>query len=167
MAVETKMMKEYTLASHRRVCVNKKNDEFFVTIEEPNTELKKVTIPAIRWAALMLAMTPIDESVALLESQQYVKLFTHFGGGFYMSVTTGFRCVDIRRFYFDSEKDTNQATREEIALTLSQWSLFKKIVQQIEQDFPELSEIEHCTHRELMELFNCKECYPLNILPKL
>jgi hypothetical protein len=160
------MMKEYILATHRRVCVDKRDGEFFITIDEPGTYLKSVTLPAKRWAALMLAITPIDESVALLQSQQYVKLFTHFGGGFFISVTTGFRCVDLRRFYFNSTKDSNQPTRDGIALTLSQWSLFKVIVQQINKDFPELSEIEHCTHRELMELFNCKECYPLDILPK-
>jgi hypothetical protein len=154
------MMKEYILATHRRVCVDKREGEFFITIDEPGTYLKSVTLPAKRWAALMLAITPIDESVALLQSQQYVKLFTHFG------VTTEFRCIDIRRFYFNSTKDSNQPTRDGIALTLSQWSLFKVIVQQINKDFPELSEIEHCTHRELMELFNCKECYPLDILPK-
>jgi hypothetical protein len=116
--------------------VKKRKVSFFVTIEEPNTELKKVTIPARGWAAFLKVITPIKESVTRLQSQQYVKIFTHFGGRFFVSATTGFRCVDIHRVYYDSEKDSNQAKSEGIALIMNQWSLFQKIMLQNRARFP-------------------------------
>jgi hypothetical protein len=40
-----------------------------------------------------------DQSVAkLVEGQQEIKLQLHVGAGWYMSITTGYRCVDIRKF---------------------------------------------------------------------
>jgi Transcriptional Coactivator p15 (PC4) len=160
------MLKEYILATQRRVCVSKLDGKFSVTIKDLDSELKKIAMTGLRWATLMSAMTVIDESVDLLQSEQYVRLNTHFGGGFYVSVTTGFRCVDLRRFFYDNVKDELQPTREGIALTLSQWSSFKTIVQEINRDFPDLAETDRCIHVGMEDYFNCKECFPTNILPK-
>jgi hypothetical protein len=152
------MLKEYTLATHRRVRVAQEG----VTIEEPGSELKRITLPAIRWAALLASESQIEESLELLQTQQYVKLNYHIGGGYYVSVTTGFPCVDIRRFEYNPTKKSIFPTKDGIALSLDQWTLFKDIVQQINQDFPELGQTELCLHRDIVELYNCKECHPFD-----
>jgi len=42
----------------------------------------------------------IDANIRkLLEGAQDVKYLEHIGGGHYISVTTGFRCVDFRRWF--------------------------------------------------------------------
>jgi hypothetical protein len=157
------MLKEYSISSYRRVCVKKQGDEFFVTIEEPSSELKTVTLPAKRWAALVATETQIEETLDLLQNQQYVKLNTHIGGGVYVSVTTGFKCVDIRRFYYNPIKESTLPTKEGIAINLNDWSTFKVIAQQINRDFPELAKTKICSHETFMELWNCNECHPFDL----
>ena len=160
------MTTEFIIPSNRRVCVNKRGDDFSVTIEEPGSFLKRVTLPAKRWAALVAIEPQIEQSLALLQSQQYVKLNTHIGGGYFVSVTTGFRCVDIRRFYYNSTMQLTLPTKDGVALNLGQWSLFKEIVQQINREFPNLAKTELCMHQNLTELLNCSECHPFDDMMK-
>ncbi len=71
------MTTEFIIPPNRRVCVNNRSDEFSVTIEEPGSDLKRVTLPAKRWAAFVAIEPEIEQSLAVLQSQQYVKLNTH------------------------------------------------------------------------------------------
>ena len=155
------MMKEYSISSFRRVCVKQQDDDFFVTIEQPGSELKRVTLPAKRWVALLAS--ELDETLDLLQTQQYVRLNTHIGGGFYVSVTTGYNCVDIRRFYYNPAKDSTLPTKEGIAINLNDWTAFKVIAQQINQDFPQLANAEMCMHQTFIELISCGECHPFDL----
>jgi hypothetical protein len=110
------MSREYPINANRRVVVYKKDGEFYVTIEEPGSTVKSVTLPAKRWAVLIAVEPQIDHAVSCLEAKQYVKFNYHIGGGYYVSVTTGFLCVDIRQFYY---KDSPRATKHGIALNLT------------------------------------------------
>jgi hypothetical protein len=57
------------------------------------------TFTLCRWAQFEF-FDEIDHSMAkLVDGQQEVKLQLHVGAGWYVSVTTGYRCVDIRKFY--------------------------------------------------------------------
>jgi hypothetical protein len=154
------MTREYVLGANRRVVVDKKNGEFFVTIEEPGTEKKSVTLTAKRWAALVASEPLIDQSVNSLQGDQYVKFSTHIGGAYFISVTSGYKCVDFREFYFNKTKAASLPTRHGIALTLDQWPQLKEIIQLIRQHFPKLAKTEMCTHTILSEMLECKECHP-------
>jgi len=49
-----------------------------------------------RWASFRLMFEDIDANIRkLLEGDQDVEYPEHIGGGHYISVTTGFRCVDF------------------------------------------------------------------------
>jgi hypothetical protein len=90
---------KYNIGVNRNVTVEIEDGELFVTIAEENSS-KSVTFPAYRWAQFVAYQTEIDESVKqLVDKQGNVKLFVHVGGAWYVSVTTGFACVDIRLFY--------------------------------------------------------------------
>ena len=114
-----RMMKEYSVSPNRRVYVNKQDGELFVTIDEPGSELKSVTLPTKRWAAFIATEPQIEQSLTAIQAQQYVKLNTHTGGGFYVSVTTGYSYVDVRRFYYSLMKRMTLHTIESIALNLN------------------------------------------------
>jgi len=50
-----------------------------------------------RWACFCQFLTEINIAVQqLVEVDREVKLFSHVDGGHYVSVTSGFRCVDFR-----------------------------------------------------------------------
>jgi Transcriptional Coactivator p15 (PC4) len=158
------MMKEWIIDERRRVVVKKQDGEFAVTIEEPGSDTKSVILPAKRWAALVASEPLIDDSVHSLLAKQYVKFNTHIGGGIFVSVTTGFACVDIREFYWNKEKQTALPTKHGIAMNMQQWPRLKEINQLIQEHFPKLAKIELCNHQTIDELFNCIECQPFKDL---
>ena len=154
------MMKDWIIDDRRRVVVKKQDGEFTITIEEPGSETKSVILPAKRWAALIASDPQIDDSIHNLLAKQYVKYISHIGGGIFVSVTTGFACVDIREFYWNKEKQTTLPTKHGIALNMQQWTRLKEINLLIKEQFPNLAKIELCNHQTLDELINCFECHP-------
>jgi len=153
-------MRECTLGVNRRVVVDKKNGEFFITIEEPGSDKKSVILPAKRWAALIAYESQIDQSVIYLQTNQYVKFSTHIGGAYFIFVTTGWAFIDLREFYYNKAKVASLPTKHGIALTLDQWTQLKEINQQIRQHFPKLAKTEICVHSNLSEMMECRECHP-------
>jgi len=58
------------------------------------------------WASFRLIFEDIDANIRkLVEGAQDVKYIEHIGGGHYISVTTGFRCVDFRRWFLFFDND--------------------------------------------------------------
>ena len=87
----------YNLSDTRVIETRNEQDEVFVVIRD-TVSGKFIEIPANRWASLLLLLVDIDNAVnQLKEKKDYVKYIAHIGGGWYVSVTTGFWCVDIRR----------------------------------------------------------------------
>jgi len=75
----------------------------------------------------------INEAVKQLHEKKYVKYFKHIGGDWYVSVTTGFWCVDLRKFYTSKEGDL-KPKREGIALRLNEWSRVCDLRDQLHDD---------------------------------
>jgi hypothetical protein len=154
------MAEEYVIDSRRHVTVKQENGEFNITIEEPGSIAKCVTLPARRWAALLAYESEIDGSVHRLQAKQNVHYKSHLGGGYFVSVTTGFLCVDIREFYYSKAQGEPRPTRHGIAMNLKQWSQLKEVALLIAKRFPQLTKTELCSHQILAELMNCVECHP-------
>ena len=82
-----------------------------------------------------------------------------------MSVNSGFKCVDIRKFY-KALDGTIKPTRTGIALRLDEWERFKQIVREIKDQHPKIAEIEPCWTGS--DYFNqegalmCSECNPFD-----
>ena len=152
--------REYSIDDVKRVIVSKKGSEYFVTIEERDSQTKTVTLPAKRWVVLITILPDIENSVNALKTKQDVKFSTHLGGGYFTSVNTGFFCVDIREFYFNKKMGSPRPTKHGIALNMVQWDQFKDIVQQINLHFPRLSKTQICIHNDLIDLYKCNECRP-------
>ena len=51
----------------------------------------------------------------------FIKLWTHIGGCHYVSVTSGFRCVDFCKCFQPRDQKDPKPTRKGIALNLDQW----------------------------------------------
>jgi len=66
----------------------------------------------------------------LLEGGQDVKYHEHIEGGHYKSVTTGFRCVDFRRWYLLHDEGP-KPTKNGVALCLDEWAKMRSIVDTI------------------------------------
>jgi len=115
----------YRLSDTRVIETRYEEDEIIVVIRDIVSG-KFIEIPANRWASFLLLQGDIDDAVKILqEKKDYVKYFEHFGGGWYVSVTTGFWCVDIRRFYKNNEI---KPSKQGLAVRLTEWSALLDIL---------------------------------------
>jgi hypothetical protein len=110
---------------------------------------KAIFLSARSWSGFVQLMDDIDDAVKSKEEIAYCR---HFGGGWYVSVTSGFSCVDIRRFYM---KDGSiKPTKTGIALRLNEWEILKLML-------PHLSPaVGQCWHKNHEDFLRCLECCP-------
>jgi hypothetical protein len=89
-----------------------------------------------------------DNLLKLVGDQQDVKSQLHVGGGWYVSVTSGFSCVDIWKFQLKPGVGV-KCTKADIALRLHEWSRLKKATRKIEKNQkvadaqPSLTSVDH------------------------
>jgi len=111
-----------------------------------------------RWACFCQSLTEINIAVQQLdELDREVKLFSHGGGGHYVS----FRCVDFRKWFQPRDQKDPIPTRKGIALNLDQWVRMTLIVEAINNDHPVLAAALPCYMQDgHLGTFECRECYP-------
>ena len=128
--VETVREKQYYISANRRIIVKDSN----ITIEEPDSKVKSVSLTPLLWTSLVASLSEIDQSLELLENNQYVKYRKHLGEEYYLSVTSGFSCVDIRKFFSLSTKKRTYPTKHGVAIYSKYWPKAKEIIMQISQE---------------------------------
>jgi hypothetical protein len=157
------MVKRYSLSDNRYVVVNKRDGDTFVTIAEEGANHKTITFPSKRWAYFMTLIVQIEESLHQLAARQHVFLNLHIGGGCYVSVTTGFQCVDLRYFYFNQGP---KPTKKGIALRISECYILKDLIPVINKNHPTLASAQPCylqeDHLNQEGALRCNECNPFH-----
>jgi Transcriptional Coactivator p15 (PC4) len=160
------MAKNYSIGQNRSVSVKKIGGDLHVTIAEEGSDVKTVTFPSQRWGQFMEVLSQVDEAVNQLITKQYVQLNLHLGGKCYISVTTGFACVDIREYYFNRATKEVKPCKKGIALRISEWVALKDVVQQLNKKHAVLANARPCTyqsdHNNLEGALNCIECHPFH-----
>ena len=95
MPIYKNMIREYKLEAGT-VLMAKKGNVYNTTIFEMASEIRSVPFPVCRWSIFTRALSEIDNDVSELQTNPQLKCVYHISGGFYISVTTGFLCVDFR-----------------------------------------------------------------------
>jgi len=72
-------------------------------------------------------MNDIDNAVKKLCADELVNYQTHIGGGYYVSVTSGYKCVDFRKFYMPYDQSEMKPTNKGIALHIDEWIDIKQL----------------------------------------
>jgi Transcriptional Coactivator p15 (PC4) len=153
----------YRLSERYALETRKEQDETVVVILNNNTG-KFIEIPAVRWASFLLMQVDIDEAVNQLLEKKTVNYFEHFGGGYFVSVSTGIPCVDLRRFY-KNDKDEIKPTKQGLALRISEWKELMNQLPLIMSFEPQLLVACPCAMKEshLNDpniVLECRECSP-------
>lgn len=160
------MAKRYSIGGNRYVVVKKQDNEIIVTIVDEKSE-KSATLTAKRWAQFVAVMYQIDENLTQMLTNQYVKYNFHLGGAWCVSVTTGFLCVDIRKWYYNCALRESKPTKTGIALRLSEWNTLKELVHQIHLKHPALAATRTCSsqpdHFNQEGGLSCPECHPFRL----
>ena len=123
-----------------------------------------VTFPACRWKLLMQYFADIQEGVDKLQNKEHIKFFTHLGAGFYVSVKSGFKCVDIRRFR-RAKNEQLLPTIDGLSLRLCEWNtLFSDVSKKMDANYPAMNDVVLCAdqldHCNQLGYLKCPECNP-------
>jgi hypothetical protein len=153
----------YRLSERYGLETRKEQNETIVVILNVNSG-KFIEIPAVRWASFLLLQADIDDAVKLLLEKRTVNYFEHFGGAWYVSVSTGISCVDLRRFY-RNDRGVIKPTKQGLALRISEWKELMNQLPLIMSFEPELLVACPCPMREdhLNDpniVLECRECSP-------
>jgi hypothetical protein len=138
----------------------------FVVVEEDEIRLfedgsnREAAFSYSRWAQFIEFFDEIDSAVDKLVKDEEVKLRLHVGAAWYVSVTSGYRCVDIRKFYL-ARDGAIKPTKTGIALRLFEWSRLKETVKEIKEKVAEAqlcwTQADHFNQEGAMI---CVECNP-------
>ena len=124
------------------------------------------TTYVFRWASFRQAIDDTDKNVkAILSGDQNVKFLHHLGGTYYVNVNSGYRCVDLRKWFqpFDAAGDI-KPTKSGVSLRLNEWSDLCGLVDVINKTYPSLGSAQPCyyddDHMNQLGWLNCTECHP-------
>ena len=118
-------MKTFKIADNRLLKIAKKYDQ--LCIEEKGSA-KSATFTPSRWASFLLSLDEINSQVEKPVAGENIAYRCHYGGGWCVSVTSGFNCVDLRQFYQPFGKTESKPTKIGIAIRLSEWETFRNVV---------------------------------------
>ena len=67
-----------------------------------------------RWAQFRQSIEQVEDNVRNLQSGEVVSYRESIGGGYYVSITSGFACIDVRKFfiYLQARPTSNQLDKE-------------------------------------------------------
>ena len=88
----------------------------------------------------------------------------HLGGGWYVTVATGYFFVNIRRYWVVPGAQSETPTKAGICLRFGEWNELKKAVMELYGDRKDLEEAQPCNmgfdHHNLLAYLDCIECCP-------
>ena len=94
----------------------------------------------------------------------HVNFCGHIGGAHYVSVTSGYKCVDLRQWYqpYFTEDCAIKPTKKGVALRLDEWSGLCSLINVINDTYPTLGIAQPCYYKEdpINHFFQCRECNP-------
>ena len=74
----------------------KKGIIYKIKIYEMRSDNRYVDFTIVRWASFVRAIDEIRNALYEIHTNPQLKFRHHIGGGYYISVSADFKCVDIR-----------------------------------------------------------------------
>jgi len=104
-------------------------------------------------------MQNINRDVEKARDGKHISVKVHLGGGWYLSLTPGFSCVDLRKFYQHRDNSIRPSKRG-IALNYSEWNALIDVATTIYNELDGMKAISSCWHNTVDEERQCSECTP-------
>jgi len=93
-----------------------------------------------------------------VDNKDGVKLERHLGFAWWLSVTSGFHCVDIRKFFIPRGEERQKPTRTGVTLAPREWTSLKELMPVIHGHYLPLSIALPCYHYPAHNGLDCLEC---------
>ena len=115
-----------------------------------------------RFANFYSLLVPILDEVVKLRDGEDVDFMKHIGGGVYVTVKSGFECVNLRQYFLPPGNEKEVPTRQGIALRLPEWDRLLEHMDAIRMTSKEIEDAKQCflsdDHMNIMGWINCREC---------
>jgi len=154
--MDARILKTTMLSKDRMLTVDSDWDVF---IRDEVHHNKKAFFTGKRFAKFLLSLNDINRFVGKARDGKDVTVKLHLGGGWHLSLSPGFACVDIRKFYQHSDKSI-RPTKMGIALTYDEWDALMNAAATINNELDGFKAISICWHDSHEELEKCSECAP-------
>ncbi len=153
------MSKKYQVSDKRYIVVKKDEIRLF---EDGSHRQATFTYP--RWVWFTEQFGEVDDALGkLVKAETDIKVKLHVGGGWFVSVTSGFPCVDVQKFYI-AIGGAIKPTRMGLAIRLAEWDRVKEIARQMKDQHPKIAETVPCwtgsDHFNQEGAIACPECNP-------
>jgi len=146
--------------------VQKSDDVRTVTLRiKDGGELKKIELPPYRWASFRQRVTEINDGVkSVANGVDGINLRLHFGGTYYVSVASGIRCVDFRKFYKPYGATEAEIKPTKLSVALHEWAHLYNLIDTVNARYPTLGSAQPCyyqdDHINQMGWIDCTKCHP-------
>jgi hypothetical protein len=158
----------------------KKKTKLRMILKLSDTRVMKVTNDAIvlvdeardkfavlnfqKFAKILLHISEIDEAIVKLKNYQPINERFEIGGNWAVTITAGFSCVNIRRWFYKDQDLTPYPTRIGMSLRIAEWDMFKRHVPTIQTHRVDIAAVVPCflneDHYNQEGAVNCRECNP-------
>lgn len=113
---------------------------------EDEVRVKFVSFNFQKLSKIMAAVDEVDGAIEKMKNYEDCNLRINIGGNWYLTITTGVKCVDIRRWFLVGEN--YRPSRNGMALRLAEWQVFKCQVKTIHQYRPDIAAVIPCYRQE-------------------
>jgi hypothetical protein len=132
-----------------------------MTGESSNPNTRGVVMPAGRYLVLKDRTEELTRSLhRVISGDSYVKQMFHLGSDMYASVSSPYKCVNVRHWYRDSSRRLKPGRG--ISFTNILWEQFQIKGREMENTVPEMGTVERCFDKECHQnqegYFGCREC---------
>ena len=119
-----------------------------------------ITLSLQRCNELFTSLPDLDIAVNMMKLNQQTFYRRHLGGNWHVTIQSGFKCVDLRKFWLPENATEICATRKGIALTFEQYKELSNGLRTIDSCVPELRDVESCYSIPNHDIQDCTECTP-------
>ena len=102
----------------------------------------------------------------MVEGDKSVKFCQHIGGAHFITVTSDYPCVDLRKWYqtYPSNDNSIRPTEKGLSLRLDEWDHLCSLIDVINSAYPSLSSAQPCYYDDdIVGWLYCTECNPFLI----
>ena len=128
---EMEQTRTYDISEHRTITVYYKKEDGSVSIriQDKYNDRRYADLTASRWAVLQSEIAAIDLALTnAVDNKDGVKLQRHLGFAWWVSVSSGFHCVDIRKFFIPQGEERQKPTRTGVTLAPREWNSLKELM---------------------------------------
>ena len=90
------MWKHFNQGSGRVLFAHKKSSVYKIKIYEMRSDNRYVDFSIVRRASFVRAIDEAQNAIYEIHTNPQLKFRHHIGGGYYISMSANFKCVDIR-----------------------------------------------------------------------